>query len=153
MFKKIPVNLLILIYLRPNFEILKVEVKALFQITRKAARIELKLDVKKIGEDYMLTLTGGEEHIGAVATGLFDKESSRASSSVITLPGHREDQLALQGARQVSKATHRTAVFVVGMHQENITLNEIKEIVSVAEKMVQDFIDFYEKQHEAERKK
>jgi len=125
----------------------------LFQITRKAARIELTLEVKEIGEDYLLTLIGGKEHIGAVAVGLFDKESTRASSSVITLPGHREDQLALQGARQVSKVTGGTAVFTVGMHQDNITAEEIKEIVTVAEKMVQDFIAFYEKQEGAERKK
>lgn len=125
----------------------------MFQITRKAARVELTLEVKEIGEDYLLTLTGGEEHIGAVAVGLFDKESNRASSSVITLPGHREDQLALQGARQVSKATGRTAAFVAGIHKDNITSEEIKEIVSVAEKMIQDFIAFYEKQQGAERKK
>ena len=32
---------------------------------------------------------------GAVATGLFDEKSQRASSSVVTMPGHREEYLAL----------------------------------------------------------
>ena len=125
----------------------------MFQITRKAAKIEIILEVKEIGKDYLLTLRGGREHIGAVAIGLFDKESERASSSVITMPGHREEQLALQGAREISKATKRTTVFVAGIHQDNISPEEIKEIVSVAEGMVKDFIDYYGKQNGAGRNK
>ena len=69
----------------------------MFQIKRKVGRTEIILEAKKIGEDYLLTLTGGREHVGAVAIGLFDEKSQRASSSVITMPGHREEQLALQG--------------------------------------------------------
>jgi hypothetical protein len=105
------------------------------------------LEAKKIGDDYLLTLTGGREHVGAVAVGLFDEKSQRASSSVITLPGHREEQLSLQGARQVSRATKRTTVFVAGIHQDNISPGEIKNIISTAEEMVQSFIDFYEKKN------
>ena len=117
----------------------------MFQLTRKVGRIEITLEAKKIGDDYLLTLTGGREHIGAVAIGLFDEKSQRASSSVVTLPGHREEQLALQGARQVSKTTKKTTVFVAGIHQDNISPEEIKDIVSTAEGIVEIFIDFYEK--------
>ena len=116
----------------------------MFQIKRKVGKIEIVLDAKRIGEDYLLTLTGGEEHVGAVAVGLFDEKSQRASSSVITMPGHREEYLALDGAKQVSRATRRASVFVVGIHQDNISLEEIKDIVSAAGKMVENFIAFYE---------
>ncbi len=126
--------------------VLSFEVGSLFQIMRKAGRIEILLEAKQIGEDYLLTLTGGREHVGAVAIGLFDEKSQRTSSSVITLPGHREEQLALQGARQVSKATKRTTVFVAGIHQDNISPEEIMGIVSVSEEMVASFIDFFERQ-------
>ena len=102
------------------------------------------LEAKKIGEDYLLTLTGGREHVGAVAIGLFDEKSQRASSSVVTLPGHREEQLALQGARQVSRATKKTTVFVAGIHQDNISPEEIRDIVSAADEMAESFIAFYE---------
>lgn len=117
----------------------------MFQIIRKVGRIEIILKAKKIGEDCLLTLTGGREHVGAVAIGLFDEKSQRAGSSVITLPGHREEQLALQGARQVSRATKKTTVFVAGIHQDDISPEEIRDIVSAAEEMVESFIDFYEK--------
>jgi hypothetical protein len=117
----------------------------LFRIMRKAGRIEIILEAKKVGDDYLLTLTGGREHVGAVAVGLFDEKSQRASSSVITLPGHREEQLALQGARQVSRATRKTTVFVAGIHQDNISPEEITDVVSAAEEMVENFIAFFEK--------
>jgi hypothetical protein len=111
-------------------------------------KIEIVLDAKKIGEDYLLTLTGGEEHVGAVAAGLFDERSQRASSSVITMPGHREEYLALHGARQVSRATRKNSVFVVGIHQDDVSPEEIRDIVSAAGEMVESFIAFYEKRDE-----
>ena len=117
----------------------------MFQIKRKVGRTEIILEAKKIGEDYLLTLTGGREHVGAVAIGLFDEKSQRTSSSVITMPGHREEQLALNGARQVSRATGKTSVFVAGIHQDNISPEEIRDIVSAAGEMVESFIAFYEK--------
>jgi hypothetical protein len=112
----------------------------LFKVTEKVSRTEITLEVKKLGEDYLLTLTGGKEHAGAVAVGLFDEKSGRASSSVLTLPGHREEQLALDSARRVSRATEKTTVVVAGIHVDNISQEEIKEIVSIAEAMVGNFI-------------
>jgi hypothetical protein len=117
----------------------------LIQIKRKVGKIEIVLKAKKIGEDYLLTLTGGEEHVGAVAVGLFEEKSQRASSSVITMPGHREEYLALHGARQVSRAIKKTSVFVVGIHQDDISPDEIRDIVSATREMVESFIAFYEK--------
>ncbi|MDW5552171.1 hypothetical protein [Methanosarcina sp.] len=123
----------------------------MFQIKRKVGKVEVVLDAKKVGRDYMLTLTGGEEHVGAVAVGLFDEKSQRASSSVITMPGHREEYLALDGARQVSRATRKTSIFVVGIHKDNISPEEIKDIVSVAGEMIESFIAFYKKEDELGR--
>lgn len=117
----------------------------MFKTTRKVSRIEITLEVKKLGGDYLLTLTGGKEHAGAVAVGLFDEKSRRASSSVLTLPGHREEQLALDSARRVSKETGKTSVVVVGIHVDNINSEGIREIVSAAEEMVGNFIASCEK--------
>lgn len=116
----------------------------MFRITRKVGGIDITLEAKKVGDDYLLTLTGGREHVGAVGVGHFDEKSRRASSSVLTMPGHREEQLALQGARQVSRATQKTTVFVAGIHQDDISPEEIKDVVSTAETMIADFITFCE---------
>lgn len=116
----------------------------MFRITRKVGGIDITLEAKRVGDDYLLTLTGGREHVGAVGVGHFDEKSHRASSSVLTMPGHREEQLALQGARQVSRATQKTTVFVAGIHQDDISPEEIKDVVSTAETMIADFITFCE---------
>lgn len=124
----------------------------MLKTTKKVSRIEITLEVKKLGEDYLLTLTGGKEHAGAVAVGLYDEKSGRASSSVLTLPGHREEQLALNSAKRVSKATGKTSVVVVGIHVDNISPEEIKEIVTTAEEMIGNFIYFCEKSDKTARR-
>ena len=119
----------------------------MFWITRNVGSIEIVLNAKKIGNDYLVILTGGREHVGAVAVGFFDEKSQRASSSVITIPGHREEQLALKGARQVSIATKKTTIFIAGIHKNDINNEDIKHIVSVACEMIEDLITFLKGQN------
>ena len=108
------------------------------QIERVSGRIVLLLEWEKLGNDYSARLTGGMAHVGAVAVGNFDSISGRASSSVITAPGHREDELALRGARDLSEASRSTTVFIVGIHLDSITKKEIGEIVSVSKEMIDE---------------
>jgi len=108
------------------------------RIERAAGKVYLLLEWEKIGEDYIVRLTGGRAHAGAVGVGNFDIISGRASSSVITTPGHREDELALLGARKLSESGHSTTVFIVGIHADNINKEEIKEIVSVSKEMIDE---------------
>jgi hypothetical protein len=108
------------------------------EIRKIAAGISLVLEWKKTGEDYVASLTGGDEHVGAVGIGFYDKESKRTSSSVITTPGHRETEIALNGAKAFSKACKATSVFIVGIHLDNIKLSEINEIVAASEEMISE---------------
>ena len=110
-------------------------------IKQNAGRAELVLEHKQVGGDHILTLTGGEEHVGAVAVGLFDEKSGRASASVISLPGHRDDGIALDGAQRVSKITKAATVFIVGIHLGNITKDEIDKIIVASKQMTDKFID------------
>lgn len=110
-------------------------------IKQNVGRAELVLDQKQIGNDHVLTLTGGEGHVGAVAVGLFDEKSARASASVITLPGHRDEGIALDGARRVSEVTKAATVFIVGIHLDNITKGEIDKIIVASKQMTDKFID------------
>ena len=110
-------------------------------IKQNVGRAELVLDQKQVGNDHILTLTGGEGHVGAVAVGLFDEKSARASASVITLPGHRDEGIALDGARRVSAVTKAATVFIVGIHLDNITKGEIDKIIVASKQMTDKFID------------
>ena len=110
-------------------------------IKQNVGRAELVLDQKQVGNDHVLTLTGGEEHVGAVAVGMFDDKSMRASASVISLPGHRDEGIALDGARRVSEITKAATVFIVGIHLDNITKGEIDKIIVASKQMTDKFID------------
>jgi len=124
----------------------------LFWTKRNVGNIEIMLNAKKIGNDYLVTLIGGRDHVGAVAIGLFDEKSQRASSSVITIPGHREEQLALKGARRVSIVTKKTTIFIAGIHKDNINQEDIINIISVACEMLEDLITFVKRKNEQEEK-
>ena len=110
----------------------------MYQIRKAVGRTSLTLEWKKAGADYIACLTGGEEHVGAVAVGFYDVSSGRASSSVITNPGHREMDIALLGAKVFSEASKSTSVFIVGIHLDKITKKEIVEIGAISEKMIDE---------------
>lgn len=110
----------------------------MYQIKKIAARISLHIEWNKAGKDHIVCLMGGDEHVGAVAVGFYDKSSGRSSSSVITNPGHRETDIALLGAKVISEASKSAAVFIVGIHLDNITKKEIEEIVSVSREMIDE---------------
>lgn len=107
-------------------------------IERNFGRVKLILSWERIGKDYCVKLSGGTAHVGAVALGIFDSISGRASSSVITAPGHREDELALKGARKISQALLLTTVFIVGIHIDAISKKEIDDIISTSEDMIDE---------------
>jgi hypothetical protein len=112
----------------------------MISITKEAGRVQLILKGESIGNDMFFVLSGGREHIGAVAMGIYDTESFRASASVISAPGHREDEIVLRGARKISAVTHCTTVFMAGIHVENITPEEIQIIVKASEEMIDELI-------------
>ncbi|MFA0821456.1 MAG: hypothetical protein ACC612_01015 [Methanomethylovorans sp.] len=113
----------------------------MIEIIKEVGRVQLLLKGESVDKDMFFVLSGGREHIGAVAMGIYNKESGRASSSVISAPGHREDEIALKGARKVSSVTQSTTVFMVGIHVDDITVDEIQAIVKASEKMIDDVIE------------
>ncbi|KXA98449.1 hypothetical protein AKJ39_02060 [candidate division MSBL1 archaeon SCGC-AAA259J03] len=107
-------------------------------------RTEVQLEVNVIGEDYLVTITGGKEHIGAVGTGAFHEESGRGYSSVIAFPGHKDDRLAKKSSEEIAKKVKKNVVVVSGFHLENITPSEIDKVMKNTKKAVSRFISFIE---------
>jgi hypothetical protein len=113
----------------------------MIEIKKEVGRVQLLLKGESVGKDMFFVLSGGREHIGAAAMGIYDKESHRASASVISAPGHREDEIALRGARKISAVTQSTAVFMAGIHIDNITVDEIQAIVKASEAIIEELIE------------
>jgi hypothetical protein len=103
-------------------------------------RYRVSAEAVAMGEDLVVRVEGGTTpHVGAVAVSmarpsLADSSKISSSTSLITLPGHKEDGLALQAAGELTAASGKTAVVVAGIHIDNATPEEITMLVNNAKK-------------------
>lgn len=91
-------------------------------------RTRVKLELRYQGWDFLLLVTGGRAHVGAV--GVWDGGNENDQAVVIELTGHREGPLAGDCAEILGRASGRTVTAVVGIHQDNATREEIEAIVT-----------------------
>ena len=99
---------------------------ALLSVGSNRSRVNLELLLQ--GRDYLLLVTGGEAHVGAVA--VWDSAKKGELKAVNEMSGHREGPLAGECAEVLGRASGRTVVAVVGIHQDNATPGEIEAIVA-----------------------
>ena len=111
------------------------------KLSKTIGRLILMLESKVIGDDLLITLTGGKEHIGAAALAYAD--SGRTTVSVMTAPGHKEEEIAMRGAKIISKALNKTVLFSAGIHLDQISKNEIYEIENACTEIIQEYIQTY----------
>ncbi len=91
-------------------------------------RSRVNLELIGQGRDYLLLITGGEAHVGAVA--VWDSAKKGELRAVNEMSGHREGPLAGECAEILGRASGRTVVAVVGIHQDNALPVEIEAIVA-----------------------
>ncbi|MEE8413859.1 MAG: hypothetical protein V3R96_04845, partial [Dehalococcoidales bacterium] len=77
------------------------------EITGGEGRTRVTLSSKSLGDDITVFIYNENAHIGAVAVGEYDHNEKRASTSVITRPGHKDDAIALKAAYLISRKTKR----------------------------------------------
>lgn len=86
------------------------------------------------GAGVVVSLTGGERpHVGAVGLGvprpaLHDPGRTSATSSVLTVTGHRDDELAKPLAELMARRLGQIVVVVVGVHVEDACAEEIAQL-------------------------
>lgn len=86
-------------------------------------RLRVVLQADPLGRDWLLRITGGEAHVGAVAT------AGHGQVQLSVVGSHKEGPLAEVCAEQWSLLTGRVCVAVVGIHQDQATRQEIDSIV------------------------
>ncbi|MCL2877665.1 MAG: hypothetical protein FWF13_02665 [Acidobacteria bacterium] len=99
-------------------------------------RTLVSMSVNRIGEDFVVCLFNDAGHIGAVAVADYCEKENRTSVSVITRLGHREDALASDAARRLCEAVRRPVCVIAGIHLDDITKDEIAEILENCEKLI-----------------
>lgn len=117
-----------------------------FEVTRSAGRISISLSAVRMGTDLCVALFGGDKpHIGAVALSqprpsLDDAEKTSASTSVITLLGHKEDQLARDVAKRLAITIKANVSVACGVHLDDITADEIETVCKLTIQAVDELV-------------
>ncbi len=101
-----------------------------YELTKGEGRARVNVTVNSMGSDLVVRIYNQNAHIGAVAIGDYDYEHERASVSVITRLGHKDDALAREAAYLLSKSIRRPVCVIAGVHLDNITREEIDEILA-----------------------
>ena len=104
--------------------------------TKILPNVTLTMTSEEIGSDILVTLTGGDAHIGAVALASVDVETGVVTADVQAVPGHKEGDIALNGARYLAKELSKTVVLIVGIHIDNPSESDLDDIIRGCEDLV-----------------
>ena len=107
-----------------------------YKLSAGKGRTRVSLLACPMGNDLIVCIYNVNAHIGAVAVGEYDHQQKRASCSVITRLGHKDDVIAQEAAHSIAKRTKRPVCIVAGMHLDKITATEIDGILENARSLV-----------------
>lgn len=115
----------------------------MIRIEKTTPRYKLMMSIERMGKDLNVSLYGGDKaHIGAVAlavphAGLRDRENIDASVSLLTVCGHKEDELVRNISYTLATALNCTVSVSCGIHLEDATKREIMDVLKSAELMLE----------------
>ena len=112
-----------------------------YELTKGEGRARVNVTVNSMGSDLVVRIYNQNAHIGAVALGDYDYEHERASVSVISKLGHKDDALARETAYLLSKSMRRPVCVIAGVHLDSITREEIDKILSNTKIAISEIIN------------
>jgi len=113
---------------------------ARYELTKGEGRTRVSLSARYMGNDLVICMYNENAHIGAVAVGEYDHREQRASTSVITRLGHKDDAITQEVAHSIAKQTKRPVCVIAGIHIDNATEGEINQILDNARALANEFI-------------
>jgi hypothetical protein len=111
-----------------------------YRLTEGKGRTRVSLLAEDMGDDQIVLIYNENAHIGAIALGEYDFNHERASVSVITRLGHKDDSIAQKAAYLISKHLKKPVCVIAGVHIDNITGTEISKILENSSSAVDKFI-------------
>ena len=118
-----------------------------FNLSTGSEKYKIEATVVKCGSDLNVTIGGGEKyHIGAVAIAVprveyKDGKKRTASTSVICVQGHREDELCYKAAKYLATALECTVTVTVGIHVNHIKEEEFQILLNNVDILLDNIID------------
>jgi len=100
-----------------------------------------RLSVRTIqaGRDYVWLVTGGDEHIGAVAVSYW--KDGEVITELETVPTHKEGELARELAELASRRLKATVTVIAGIHIDQASKEEIAYIVEEVRRLAISELD------------
>ena len=112
-----------------------------YELTKGEGRTRVNLLASDMGNDLVVSIYNENAHIGAVAVGEYDHEHQRASVSVITRLGHKDDAIVQKAAHLITKSIGKPVCVIAGIHLDNITQEEVDKISENSMSAVEEFIN------------
>jgi hypothetical protein len=112
-----------------------------FTVEISKGRFKINGMVQEIGQDLLVSIWGGTRpHIGAVGIAtprpsLRDPKKWSATSSNLTFLGHKEDTIVKKISEKLSAQLRRNVVVTAGIHWDEITSKEIKDVQNLTQKI------------------
>jgi gallate decarboxylase subunit D len=120
-----------------------------FEVSERGGDLEITAHVVELGADCLVVLWGGRAHIGAVGIAqyrpsLSDPHKPAATSSVVALLGHKEDELAKSMSGELTRRLRRNTVVVAGIHWDDITEQAIGTVLDLSRRITERIIQSIE---------
>ncbi len=93
--------------------------------------MKIKFKSIKIGNDFLIIITGGKEHLGAVT---FDFKT-------ITKKSHKDDVITKMVFKMIHKKLNKNVMVVCGIHKDNATKNDINKIIKKVKRRTKKWIN------------
>ncbi|MBU3803606.1 MAG: hypothetical protein H9872_02445 [Candidatus Cellulosilyticum pullistercoris] len=107
-----------------------------YMIKRQAYGYEIQACITKMPKDIHILLTGGNlPHIGAVS--IFEEGREKV---FVQLPEHKDGVVSQRWAKELSKLLNRQVTVNCGIHYDDLTKDQIEELVKLTEEMLKEAI-------------
>jgi hypothetical protein len=112
-------------------------------------RIRVDIKIIRVGDDLCLIISGGDRpHIGAVTLSvprpsLANDGVNSASTSVLTLTGHKDDDLARLISTMLASKLNKHVVVICGIHLDEITPEEIDMVENMVMETIEEIVKLY----------
>ena len=113
-----------------------------FKITAGTGKYTIEMIVSLVGRDIIAFIYGGDRpHVGAVALAvprpsLKDNLKTSSTSSIITVIGHKEGDIAKMASEALASSMNRVAVVSAGLHIDNASEADIRKLLANAKAIV-----------------
>ena len=121
--------------------------KKRFHVAVGKSKFKVEADCIVTEDGILAAVLGGEKpHIGAVAlsvprASLRDRRKTSATTSILTLVGHKDDEIAKPAAEFIAKEFKVPAIVVAGVHVNKATKQDVNKLLANAMKAVTQIIN------------